>query len=95
MIHRSSPFQPQPEQSSRPLGGFRGAALRGSHQPIIRRRSTQPMPKKNLLPERKASFIESMECLPVPTVPEGPEWTYEILCGGPHKISYVALTIML
>ena len=36
------------------------------------------MPKKNQQPERLATFIESMECLPVPTVPEGPEWTYEI-----------------
>ena len=40
------------------------------------------MPKKNPLPERKASFIESMECLPVPIVPEGPEWTYEIKLDG-------------
>ena len=37
---------------------------------------------KNPLPERKAGFIESMECLPVPTVPEGPEWTYEIKLDG-------------
>jgi hypothetical protein len=42
-----------------------------------------------------ASFIESMECLPVSKIPEGPEWTYEILCGGPHKISYVVLRFML
>ena len=27
-------------------------------------------------------FIEAMECLPVPTVPEGPEWTYEIKLDG-------------
>ena len=40
------------------------------------------MPKKNSLPERRASFIESMECLLVPTVPEGPEWTYEIKLDG-------------
>lgn len=39
---------------------------------------------------RKASFIEAMECLPVAKLPAGPEWTYEILCGGPHKISFVA-----
>ena len=36
------------------------------------------MPKKNQQPECLATFIESMEWLPVPTVPEGPEWTYEI-----------------
>ena len=39
-------------------------------------------------------FIESMECLPVTKIPEGPEWTYEILCGGPHKISSVAQAVM-
>ena len=33
-------------------------------------------------PERSAVFIESMECLPVPNVPEGPEWTYEIKLDG-------------
>jgi hypothetical protein len=26
----------------------------------------------------KAAFIESMECLPVTKLPEGPEWSYEI-----------------
>jgi hypothetical protein len=26
----------------------------------------------------RAAFIETMDCLPVATVPEGPEWTYEI-----------------
>ena len=56
--------------------------------------SGSQMPKK-LLPERTADFIESMECLPVAELPEGPEWTYELLCGGPHNNSYVALTIML
>ena len=40
------------------------------------------MSKKNPLPEHRASFIESMECLPVPTVPEEPEWTYEIKLDG-------------
>ncbi|MBB5061400.1 bifunctional non-homologous end joining protein LigD [Granulicella aggregans] len=27
-------------------------------------------------------FIESMECLAVPVIPEGPEWTYEIKLDG-------------
>ncbi len=31
---------------------------------------------------RSASFIEAMECLPVPQVPEGPEWTYELKLDG-------------
>jgi DNA ligase D-like protein (predicted ligase) len=31
---------------------------------------------------RKATFIEAMECLPVPKVPEGPNWTYEMKLDG-------------
>jgi VWA domain containing CoxE-like protein len=40
------------------------------------------LPRKST-PSRTAAFIEPrpMECLPSPRVPEGPEWTYEILCG--------------
>jgi len=34
------------------------------------------------MPSRTAAFIEPMECLPVPRVPEGPEWTYEIKLDG-------------
>jgi bifunctional non-homologous end joining protein LigD len=30
----------------------------------------------------KAAFIESMECLPVSKLPDGPEWTYEIKLDG-------------
>lgn len=30
----------------------------------------------------KADFIESMECLPVTKLPEGPEWSYEIKLDG-------------
>jgi hypothetical protein len=52
------------------------------------------MSKKTTQARSVASFIESMECLPVSKIPEAPEWTYEILCGGPHKISYVALEVM-
>jgi hypothetical protein len=43
---------------------------------------------------RKAGFIEAMECLPVTKMPDGPEWTYEILCGRPHKSSSVAQPVM-
>jgi DNA ligase D-like protein (predicted ligase) len=39
------------------------------------------MPTSASLP-RPAVFIEAMECLPVPKVPEGPEWTYEIKLDG-------------
>ena len=31
---------------------------------------------------RGAFFIETMDCLPVSTVPEGSEWTYEIKLDG-------------
>jgi DNA ligase D-like protein (predicted ligase) len=31
---------------------------------------------------REIEFIESMECLPVPKIPDGPEWTYEIKLDG-------------
>ena len=30
----------------------------------------------------KASFLETMDCLPVTKLPEGPEWTYEIKLDG-------------
>ncbi len=30
----------------------------------------------------KAGVIESMECLPVTTLPDGPQWTYEIKLDG-------------
>src|ERR1700732_2153765 len=47
------------------------------------------------LPSKKAAFAEPMECLAVSRLPGGPQWLWEILCGGPHKISgarcYVAL----
>ncbi len=37
---------------------------------------------KKTLPIREIEFIESMECLPVPKIPSGPEWTYEIKLDG-------------
>ena len=33
-------------------------------------------------PAVKAQFIESMECLPVTKLPQGPEWSYEIKLDG-------------
>ena len=51
-------------------------------------------PNLPLLPQRKADFIEPMDCAPVPKLIDGPEWVYEILCGPPHKISYVASAVM-
>jgi hypothetical protein len=41
-----------------------------------RRRSNLTSKRKQ--PAAKATFIESMECLPVAKLPEGPEWSYEI-----------------
>jgi ATP-dependent DNA ligase len=37
---------------------------------------------KKASPTRKAEFIETMDCLPVTKVPEGPEWTYELKLDG-------------
>jgi hypothetical protein len=39
-------------------------------------------------------FIESMECLAVPKLPEGEGWTYELLCCPPHNNSSVAPIVM-
>jgi DNA ligase D-like protein (predicted ligase) len=41
-----------------------------------------PMPGKRALPKQAASFIETMDCLPVSKLPDGPEWTYEIKLDG-------------
>ncbi len=46
------------------------------------------------LPKTEASFIEPMECLSVSKLPEGTQWVWEILCGGPHKISSAASSVM-
>ncbi|MGD0443499.1 MAG: RNA ligase family protein [Edaphobacter sp.] len=37
---------------------------------------------KKTLAKRTADFIETMDCLPVVKVPEGPEWTYELKLDG-------------
>ncbi len=29
---------------------------------------------------KAVGFLKTMDCLAVPKIPEGPEWTYEILC---------------
>jgi hypothetical protein len=41
-----------------------------------------------------ATFVEPMECEIVSKLREGSEWVYEILCGGPHKISSVVMNVM-
>jgi len=40
------------------------------------------MPKKQALHKQAAGFIDTMDCLPVSRLPEGPEWTYEIKLDG-------------
>jgi DNA ligase D-like protein (predicted ligase) len=40
------------------------------------------MPNKLALPKQGARFIETMDCLPVSKLPEGPDWTYEIKLDG-------------
>ena len=40
------------------------------------------MPNKQALPRQAAGFIETMDCLPVSKLPEGPEWTNEIKLDG-------------
>jgi hypothetical protein len=53
------------------------------------------MAKPRKKPNISIPFTPPMECLPVARIPEGDIWIYEILCGGSHKISYVALEVML
>lgn len=38
--------------------------------------------KKKASPKVQARFIESMECLPVSKLPQGPEWSYEVKLDG-------------
>ena len=40
------------------------------------------MARPSQLPHHEAGFIEPMECLPVASVPEGPDWSYELKLDG-------------
>jgi DNA ligase D-like protein (predicted ligase) len=40
------------------------------------------MPTKRKHPPAKVAFIQSMECLPVAKLPEGPGWSYEVKLDG-------------
>jgi DNA ligase D-like protein (predicted ligase) len=40
------------------------------------------MATKRVATLKAARFIDTMDCLPVPMVPEGPEWTYELKLDG-------------
>ena len=46
------------------------------------------------IPKPRPRFIEHMESRSVAQLPEGPQWVYEVLCGGPHNNSSVALRVM-
>jgi DNA ligase D-like protein (predicted ligase) len=46
---------------------------------LVKKTSKKKVPATT---RQKASFIESMECLPVTTLPDGPGWTYEIKLDG-------------
>jgi DNA ligase D-like protein (predicted ligase) len=48
----------------------------------IRPRTARKPAVKRAASATKLKFIESMECLPVAKLPEGPEWTYEIKLDG-------------
>ena len=37
---------------------------------------------KKAISRRKAEFIDTMDCLAVNKLPEGPEWTYELKLDG-------------
>jgi len=47
------------------------------------------MPADSLssLPKAKAAFVEPMDCLPVPKLPEGPEWVWEIKLDGYRAVA--------
>ena len=45
-----------------------------------------PKPNKLPLPKQAAGFIETMGCLPVSKLPEGPKWTYEIKLDGERLV---------
>ncbi len=46
--------------------------------------------------EKKArlAFVEPMLLLRTENLPEGKDWLYELLCGGPHDSSSVAWAVM-
>jgi len=41
---------------------------------------------REVLPKRKAEFLEPMECALVSKLPEGPQWTYEVKLDGYRAI---------
>jgi DNA ligase D-like protein (predicted ligase) len=52
--------------------------------------SKPEVPTVKAIPKHKAKFIDTMDCLPVTKVPEGPEWTYELKLDG-YRLEVVRL----
>jgi hypothetical protein len=48
-----------------------------------------PMPADQLrsLPKTKAAYVEPMDCLPVPKLPEGSQWLWEIKLDGYRAVA--------
>jgi ATP-dependent DNA ligase len=47
------------------------------------------------LPKRKAAFVEPMECLAVPKLPDGPQWLYEIKLDGYRALAVKSTGVTL
>lgn len=56
--------------------------------------SVEVLDKDNKVALMNVAFIETMECLSVSKLPDGPSWASDSLCGGPHTISSVAPGVM-
>src|ERR1700722_9843413 len=63
------------------MGCSLGRANSESQGKTARALDWAPMAQKRV-PPKQAGFIETMDCLPVAKLPEGPEWTYEIKLDG-------------
>jgi ATP-dependent DNA ligase len=63
------------------------STLPSKYRTLVRTMATQSRTARKPAVERAASatklkFIESMECLPVAKLPEGPQWSYEVKLDG-------------
>jgi ATP-dependent DNA ligase len=50
-------------------------------------RAQMPADPLRSLPKTKAAFVESMDCLPVPKLPEGSQWVWEIKLDGYRAVA--------
>jgi len=55
--------------------------------PIAQKQISNAMPTNCTIPFRIVGFIETIDCLLVSNLPEGPEWTYEIKPDG-YRLPY-------